>query len=114
MQGFDDEDARGDEPETVGFLAELAGDGPVLEFAIGTGRIALPLAEQGLRVDGIEQSSAMVDVLRAKPGGAELAVTVGDMSTVAVPPHRVEPHLSQPAHAGGTSPVFRERGPPSQ
>ena len=98
MQGFDplqsfgpdvaaryDEDARGDEPETVGFLAELAGDGPVLEFAIGTGRIALPLAEQGLRVDGIEQSGAMVDVLRAKPGGAELAVTVGDMSTVALP-----------------------------
>ena len=98
MQGFDplqsfgpdvaaryDEDARGDEPETVGFLAELAGDGPVLEFAIGTGRIALPLAEKGPRVDGIEQSSAMVDVLRAKPGGAELAVTVGDMSTVALP-----------------------------
>jgi len=98
VQGFDpsqsfgpdvaaryDEDARGDEPETVGFLAELAGDGPVLEFAIGTGRIALPLAGKGPRVDGIEQSSAMVDVLRAKPGGAELAVTVGDMSTVALP-----------------------------
>jgi hypothetical protein len=40
-----DEDARGDEPETVEFLAGLAGDGPVLEFAIGTGRIALPLTE---------------------------------------------------------------------
>jgi SAM-dependent methyltransferase len=80
-----DEDARGDEPETVEFLAELAGDGPVLEFAIGTGRIALPLTERGLRVDGIEQSSAMVDRLRAKPGGAELAVTIGDMSTVALP-----------------------------
>jgi SAM-dependent methyltransferase len=80
-----DEDARGDEPETVEFLAELAGDGPVLEFAIGTGRIALPLTERELRVDGIEQSSAMVDRLRAKPGGAELAVTIGDMSTVALP-----------------------------
>jgi SAM-dependent methyltransferase len=80
-----DEDARGDEPETVEFLAELAGDGPVLEFAIGTGRIALPLVERELRVDGIEQSSAMVDRLRAKPGGAELAVTIGDMSTVALP-----------------------------
>ena len=67
------------------FLAELAGDGPVLEFAIGTGRIALPLVERELRVDGIEQSSAMVDRLRAKPGGAELAVTIGDMSTVALP-----------------------------
>ena len=98
MEGFDplrsfgpevaaryDEDARGDEPETVEFLAELAGDGPVLEFAIGTGRIALPLVERELRVDGIEQSSAMVDRLRAKPGGAELAVTIGDMSTVALP-----------------------------
>ena len=98
MEGFDplrsfgpdvaaryDEDARGDEPETVEFLAELAGDGPVLEFAIGTGRIALPLTERELRVDGIEQSSAMVDRLRAKPGGAELAVTLGDMSTVALP-----------------------------
>ena len=98
MEGFDplrsfgpevaaryDEDARGDEPETVEVLAELAGDGPVLEFAIGTGRIALPLVERELRVDGIEQSSAMVDRLRAKPGGAELAVTIGDMSTVALP-----------------------------
>ena len=98
MEGFDplrsfgpdvaaryDEDARGDEPETVEFLAELAGDGPVLEFAIGTGRIALPLTERELRVDGIEQSSAMVDRLRGKPGGAELAVTIGDMSTVALP-----------------------------
>jgi SAM-dependent methyltransferase len=80
-----DEDARGDEPETVEFLAELAGDGPVLEFAIGTGRIALPLTGRELRVDGIEQSSAMVDRLRAKPGGAELAVTIADMSTVALP-----------------------------
>jgi SAM-dependent methyltransferase len=69
----------------VEFLAELAGDGPVLEFAIGTGRIALPLTERELRVDGIEQSRAMVDRLRAKPGGAELAVTLGDMSTVALP-----------------------------
>ena len=98
MEGFDplrsfgpdvaaryDEDARGDEPETVEFLAELAGDGPVLEFAIGTGRIALPLTERELRVDGIEQSGAMVDRRRAKPGGAELAVTIGDMSTVALP-----------------------------
>ena len=98
MEGFDplrsfgpdvaaryDDDARGDEPETVEFLAELAGDGPVLEFAIGTGRIALPLTERELRVDGIEQSSAMVDRLRGKPGGAELAVTLGDMSTVALP-----------------------------
>lgn len=95
MEGFDpfrsfgpevaeryDEDLRGDEPETVDFLAALAGGGPVLEFAIGTGRIALPLAARGLRVDGIEQSAAMVDRLRTKPNGHELEVTVGDMSTV--------------------------------
>lgn len=80
-----DEDARGDEQHTVDFLAGLAVAGPVLEFAIGTGRIALPLAERGLRVDGIEQSDAMVAQLRAKPGGADLAVTVGDMSTVQLP-----------------------------
>jgi SAM-dependent methyltransferase len=80
-----DEDVRGDELETVELLAALAGDGPVLEFAIGTGRIALPLAERGLRVDGIEQSVAMVDRLRAKPGGLEREVTIGDMSTVSLP-----------------------------
>ncbi len=98
MEGFDpfasfgpdvagryDEDLRGDEPETVDFLSGLAGDGPVLEFAIGTGRIALPLAERGLRVDGIEQSAAMVERLRAKPGGPDLDIAVGDMSTVALP-----------------------------
>ena len=97
MEGFDplasfgadvaaryDEDLRGDEAETVEFLSDLAGDGPVLEFAIGTGRIALPLAERGVRVDGIEVSTAMVERLRAKPGGADLNVTVGDMSTVAL------------------------------
>jgi SAM-dependent methyltransferase len=77
-----DEDLRGDEPETVDFLAAFAGDGPVLEFAIGTGRIALPLVERGLRIDGIEQSAAMVDRLRAKPKGRDLDVTIGDMSTV--------------------------------
>lgn len=80
-----DEDVRGDEPETVDFLAALAGDGPVLEFAVGTDRIALPLFGRGLRIDGIEQSAAMVDRLRAKPGGSELEVTIGDMSTVSLP-----------------------------
>jgi len=73
---------RGDEEETLRLLAELAGDGPALELAIGTGRIGLPLAQAGIRVDGIEQSSAMVNVLRTKPGGDELQVTLGDMSEV--------------------------------
>ena len=66
-------------------LAELAGDGPALELAIGTGRIALPLAATGLRVDGIELSQAMIDQLRAKPGGDALAVACGDMAAVELP-----------------------------
>ena len=56
----------------------------MLELAIGTGRIALPLAARGVRVDGIDLSTAMVDRLRAKPGGAELPVTIGDFADVAV------------------------------
>ena len=66
-------------------LAELAGDRPVLELAIGTGRIGLPLAARGVAVSGIELSSAMVEQLRAKPGADEIAVTIGDMATTTVP-----------------------------
>jgi SAM-dependent methyltransferase len=78
-----DDNPRGDEAATADFLAGLAGDGgPALEFAVGTGRIALPLAERGVAVDGIEFSTDMVDQLRAKPGGADLDVTIGDMSRV--------------------------------
>lgn len=80
-----DDELRGDEAETVQCLQELAAGGPVLELAIGTGRIALPLAAGGLRVDGIEQSEAMVARLRAKPGGNRIAVTMGDMAEVPVP-----------------------------
>src|SRR5918996_2593691 len=65
----------------VGFLAELAGGGRALELGIGTGRIALPLAERGVPVHGIELSRAMVAQLRAKPGGEEIGVTVGDFAT---------------------------------
>ena len=65
----------------VDFLAELAGDGPVLELGIGTGRIAVPLHRRGVHVDGIEQSPAMVAALRAKPGAEEIDVTVGDFAT---------------------------------
>jgi SAM-dependent methyltransferase len=70
---------------TADFLASLAGTGPVLELAIGTGRIALPLAAKGLRVHGIELSAAMVERLRAKPGGDRIGVTIGDMATTQVP-----------------------------
>ena len=65
----------------VDFLAELAGDGPALELGIGTGRIALPLAQRGLEVHGIDLSSAMVARLRAKPGGDEIPVVIGDFAT---------------------------------
>jgi SAM-dependent methyltransferase len=69
---------------TADFLAELAGDGAALELGIGTGRIALPLAERGVRVSGIDLSEAMVARLRAKPGGAQIAVAIGDFATTTV------------------------------
>lgn len=84
---YDDDDLRGDEAETVDFLAGLAGSGPVLELAIGTGRIALPFRERGMRVDGIELSPDMVARLREKPGGAEIDVAIGDMASVSAPSH---------------------------
>ena len=76
---------RGDEIAAVALLEQLAGRGPALELAIGTGRIALPLAARGIRVDGVDISPAMLAQLRAKPGGAEIAVTVGNFADVPVP-----------------------------
>jgi len=70
--------------QTVEFLAGLAGAGPVLELAIGTGRIAVPLAARGVEVHGIDASEAMVARLREKPGGDSIPVTMGEMSEVAV------------------------------
>jgi SAM-dependent methyltransferase len=75
---------RGDEIAAVEFLARLAGNGPALELAIGTGRIALPLAARGIRVEGIDISPAMVDQLRAKPGGGKISVVIGDFADVPV------------------------------
>jgi SAM-dependent methyltransferase len=72
---------RGDEQVAAEFLADLANGGRALEFAIGTGRIALPLSELGVAVDGIELSTAMVDQLRIRPGGDRLKVSVGDMAS---------------------------------
>jgi SAM-dependent methyltransferase len=68
----------------VDLLAELAEHGSALELGIGTGRIALPLARRGVPVHGIELSKAMVARLRAKPGGGELEVTLGDFATTTV------------------------------
>jgi SAM-dependent methyltransferase len=69
---------------TVEFLAERAGQGPALELAIGTGRIALPLSERGIEIHGIDASEAMVARLRGKPGGADIPVTIGDFADVGV------------------------------
>src|SRR5437899_6865310 len=68
----------------VDVLAELAGSGRALELGIGTGRIALPLARRGVPVHGIDLSKAMVARLRAKPGGEDIGVTIGDFATTAV------------------------------
>lgn len=65
-------------------IAALAGDGAALEFGIGTGRIALPVAARGVPVSGIDLSGAMVARLRAKPGGDAIGVTLGDFATAKV------------------------------
>jgi SAM-dependent methyltransferase len=80
-----DDAQRGDEGAAVAFLEKLAGGGPALELAVGTGRIALPLAARGIRVDGIDISPDMVAQLSAKPGGDRISVTVGDFADVPVP-----------------------------
>jgi SAM-dependent methyltransferase len=68
----------------VDFLAELARGGRALELGIGTGRIAVPLAQRGVPVHGIELSKAMAARLRAKPGAEEIGVTIGDFATTSV------------------------------
>jgi SAM-dependent methyltransferase len=68
----------------VDMLAELAREGRALEFGIGTGRIALPLAERGVHVHGIDNSEPMVARLRAKPGGQDIGVAIGDFATTRV------------------------------
>ena len=70
---------------TVDFLVDLAGDGAALELGIGTGRIAVPLAARGVPVQGIDLSPDMVAQLRAKPGAADIGVTIGDFATTVVP-----------------------------
>ena len=68
----------------VNLLAGLAGNGAALELGIGTGRIALPLAQRGVRVHGIDLSTAMVARLKAKPGSGDIGVTIGDFATTTV------------------------------
>lgn len=73
-----------EQEEAVDLLVALAGSGRALELGIGTGRIALPMAERGVAVHGIDASEAMVAHLRAKPGGGAVPVTIGDFADVPV------------------------------
>lgn len=66
---------------TVEVLAELAGDGRAVEFAIGTGRVGIPLSDAGVEVSGIELSHAMIARLREKVGEERIVVVQGDMTT---------------------------------
>jgi len=85
---YDEHSAGMFDPAVVGpavdMLAELAGGGQALEFAIGTGRIALPLAERRVRVAGIDSSEAMLARLREKPGAEQIEAIVGDMASTRV------------------------------
>ncbi|MDW4911944.1 MULTISPECIES: class I SAM-dependent DNA methyltransferase [Streptomyces] len=86
---YDAEEAENSSPAalapTLDFLARLAGNGRALEFAIGTGRVGVPLRERGVLVTGIELSEPMADVLRTKADEETLPVVIGDMATTVVP-----------------------------
>jgi hypothetical protein len=86
--GYDEDSASMFDPAVVepavATLAEMAGDGAALEFAVGTGRIAVPLAERGVRVAGIDSSEAMLARLREKPGAERVEARVGDMASTRV------------------------------
>jgi len=85
---YDETSAESFDPAVVSpivdFIVEFAGDGRALELGIGTGRIALPLAQRCVPVHGIDLSRAMIARLRAKPGGEDIGVTVGDFATTKV------------------------------
>jgi len=81
---LEDAGPAGTTAPAVEFLASLAGDGPVLELGIGTGRIALPLAARGVEIHGVDASTEMVARLRGKPGGDGIPITIGDFAGVPV------------------------------
>jgi SAM-dependent methyltransferase len=73
-----------DSAAEVALLTELCAGGPALELGIGTGRVAIPLRANGVEVHGVDASPAMVEQMRAKPGGEAIPVTIGDMADVPV------------------------------
>jgi SAM-dependent methyltransferase len=77
-------EGRWDTSGAIDLLASLAGSGPILELGIGTGRLALPLAERGIDVRGIDSSERMIAKLREKPGGADIPVLIGDFADVGI------------------------------
>jgi SAM-dependent methyltransferase len=72
------------DPAAIQTLVELSGRGPTLELGIGTGRLALPLQQHGVPIRGIDASKAMIELMRGKPGGAGIGVTIGDFSEVVI------------------------------
>jgi hypothetical protein len=102
---------------TVDRLAGLAGDGRALEFAIGTGRVAVPLAQRGVPVTGIELSHPMIAQLRTKAAEAAIPVIAGDMATARAPSAYTLVYLVYNAISclltrGGQGGVFPQRRPP--
>jgi SAM-dependent methyltransferase len=84
MAGIYDEWFPDYDPDAIEALDDLAGDGRALELGIGTGRFALPLADKGVEVHGIDASESMIARLRAKPGSERITVTQGDFAEVPV------------------------------
>src|SRR5258705_4523012 len=72
------------DPDSIAMLARLAGEGKALELGIGTGRIALPMAERNVAVQGLDAAASMVRCLKAKPGGDNIPVHIGNFADVAV------------------------------
>ena len=81
---YDEVHAERDPADAVALLADLAGSGPALELGIGSGRVAIPLAARGVTVHGVDSSPAMVECMRAKPGGDAIEVTIGDLAELPV------------------------------
>ena len=86
---YDEHHAQLESEPTLAVLSELGGTGPALELGIGTGRIALPLSERGMHVDGIECSSKMIEQLRRKPGSDRIAVRMGNLRDVSGGPYQL-------------------------